>query len=575
MEKAKLWEIREHHRRYRAQIEQNGDLLREKKMPALTEEKFELFEKTGNRLIYETDYFERRKFLAVFGLLVAWYQRPEDIRKLEEVIEEICEEQTWALPAHVNRKEAGWQRTVDLFASETGQALAHIRYLAKGLISDSLAEKVKRLVIFRLLDSYMEKPKGQWPWESYYNNWVAVCAGCLGSMALFLLGDEEEKRQAIVERVCEVLPNYISGMLDDGACPEGMGYFTYGMVYYTGFARQLYEQTQGTVNLMDSEKFCKIARFQQIGYLPGGATVSFSDGNRADRFRLGLTCYLAGFVEGVEIPDISAVMDFEWDHCYRFLGSWQDDCWVQEYLEKVWESKKKENSRLVVLPDAQWAVWKTQEIGIALKGGNNGESHNHNDIGSFLMTAKGEVFLADLGCGEYTKEYFQDVTRYEILCNRSMGHSVPIINGKEQKAGKEYKAEYFVDDPDGLIRMSFGGAYEKDAKWKLLRQMKCSQDGRQIEITDRIAGEGVVSIEENLVTQKEPIIEGKRIFLKGERGNVMILPSGFIGLIQVFPEMFRNHQGINEPVWLIRFPVILESGSGSCTMRCIYNEEKI
>lgn len=52
--------------------------------------------------------------------------------------------------------------------------------------------------------------------------------------------------------------------------------------------------------------------------------------------------------------------------------------------------------------------------GIAFKGGNNDEPHNHNDIGSFLLTVEGEVFLTDLGCGEYTKEYFQPDTRYDI-----------------------------------------------------------------------------------------------------------------------------------------------------------------
>lgn len=32
-------------------------------LPPLTEEKFALFEKTGNRLIYENDYFARRRAL--------------------------------------------------------------------------------------------------------------------------------------------------------------------------------------------------------------------------------------------------------------------------------------------------------------------------------------------------------------------------------------------------------------------------------------------------------------------------------------------------------------------------------
>lgn len=562
--------IREHHTRFRAQIERIGNLLRDRKMPVLTEEKFSLYEKCGNRLIYENDYFERRKFLAVFGLLSIWYRRPEDTKKLEEVIEEICQEETWALPAHVDRREPDWTRTVDLFACETGQALANILYLTKDVLSKELALKTKKLILYRLLDSYMEKPKGQWRWESFYNNWVAVCAGSLGSMALFLLEDGSERQQAIVDRVCDTLPDYIEGMLGDGTCPEGMSYFTYGMVFYTGFARQLYEHTGGKIDLMDSEKIWKIAKFQQICYLPGKRTVSFSDGESSDRFRLGLTCFLARLVEGVEIPDIDAAMDFESDHCYRFMGNWQDDCWVQEYLEEAEEEPEKETEWFTLLPDAQWAVWKTRETGIAIKGGNNGEPHNHNDVGSFLMTANGEVFLTDLGCGEYTKEYFREETRYTILCNRSMGHSVPIINGEEQKPGTRYRAKYMVSDQPGSVRLSFADAYKTNAPWELLRQMKSAPDGRVFEIADSISGTGAVGMQENLVTQIEPVIEENKIFLFGERGSLTITLKGQYGKVSAVREVFHNHHGDVENVWLLRFDVLLKDGTGSCLMRCTY-----
>ena len=111
MSKTKLQQIREHHAAFRKQINETGNFLRDKELPVLTQEKFLLYEETGNRLIYENDYFERRRFLVVFGLLVYWYKRPEDIKKLEEILVEICEEETWALPAHVSGQKSQWQRT--------------------------------------------------------------------------------------------------------------------------------------------------------------------------------------------------------------------------------------------------------------------------------------------------------------------------------------------------------------------------------------------------------------------------------------------------------------------------------
>ena len=51
-------------------------------MPVAGEELFALYEKTGNRLIYEEVYFTRRKMLAVFGCLSILEGKPEYLHKL-------------------------------------------------------------------------------------------------------------------------------------------------------------------------------------------------------------------------------------------------------------------------------------------------------------------------------------------------------------------------------------------------------------------------------------------------------------------------------------------------------------
>lgn len=567
-----LQKIREYHKSFRRQVEKNGNLLRDRRMPDLTEEAFSVYEKTGNRLIYENDYFERRRFLTVFGLLSSWYHKKEDIAKLEEIMEEICREKTWALPAHVNRKEPGWERMVDLFACETGHALALLLSQTEGFLNRELAQKVKEQIRYRVIDSYMEKPS--WSWESFCNNWAAVCGGCIGSIALLLLEDDKQKQQTVLNRIYRILPNYLKGMMEDGTCPEGLGYYTYGMTYFVGFARHLYEHTNGTVNLLDHEKVRRIARFQQKCYLPGGCVVSFSDADRKGHYHLGLTCYLAEIAEGVEIPDISCAAEFNRDCDYSFMANWQNDVWIKEYLENA-KDREKTEEWFSLLPDAQWAVWKKDRVGIALKGGNNGESHNHNDVGSFLMTADGEVFLADLGAGEYTKEYFSGEKRYGFLCTRSMGHSVPIVNGQEQKAGSEYAAESFISEKPGCVEISFAQAYEKQPSWKLCRKLESGKEEEKLTITDYIQGDGVRCLEENLITLIEPdVLEGK-ILLRGARGTVLVVLPEDCGPVYVLKEEYRNHQGRKEEVWSIRFAVPIVNGSGGCRMKCIYQHKKI
>lgn len=566
--KTKLQKIREHHENFRKQAEEMGNLLRDQKMPELTEEAFLVYEKTGNRIRYENDYFSRRRFLVVFGLLASWYHRKNDVEKLEEVIEEICQERTWALPAHVNRKEVGWERTVDLFACETGQAMALILSETKEYLSKVVVEKVKQEITFRLLDSYLERSK--WSWESFHNNWAAVCGGCLGSIALFLLENEDKKQKAVLERVCgKVFPDYLNGMMEDGTCPEGLGYFTYGMTYFVGFARQLYEHTNGEVNLLNSKKVKKIACFQQKCFLPGGCTVSFSDAESNGHYRLGLTCFLAELFEGIEIPDVDRALEFERDNSC-FWANWQDDVWVKEYL-KFAEEKEDVLEWFCLLPDAQWAIWKNGKLGMALKGGNNGESHNHNDIGSFLIAADGEVFLADLGAGEYTKDYFTKEKRYHILCNRSSGHSVPIINGQEQRAGADYASSAFLCERPGCVEVEFAGAYEKQPSWKLSRRIENEKNEEKITITDWLEGDGIWSLEENLVTQIEPKIMSRKILLAGRKGTMTLALPENCDDVHVLKEIFHNHQGKDEDVWMIRFSVPIKNGRGQCEMACFYD----
>lgn len=553
-------EIKEHQTRLRKEIAQEGERLRGQKLPELTQELFALYETTGKRLAYENRYFERRKCLTVYGLLALWYGREEDLRELERVMEGICEEETWALPAHVNRREEHWRVTVDLFACETGQALAQLVTQLSGKLDESLCKKVRLLVKERLLDSFLRVPEGQWRWEVFRNNWVAVCAGCLGCMALDFLPEGDEQREQILGRVERLMPEYLKGMKNDGTCPEGLSYYTYGMVYYTGF----YWKWKGA-SFLQEKKLQNIARFQQLCYLPGGVTVSFGDGSLHDRYRLGLTCFLASHVEGVMVPDIRSAMHFEDDHCYRFLGNYQDDIWVTEYLRQQEGAQQLQAAGgRFLLPDAQWAIWQGTDVSAACKGGHNGESHNHNDVGSVQYIYRGECYLTDLGCGEYTKEYFREDTRYGILCNRSLGHSVPLVCGREQCAGVQYGASLFQAYGEDGVELEYAGAYPSGCAARLTRQIQLELHSGRLHIRDRARGiPEAGGLTENLVTQIKPEITPDGICLRGREGTISVRALDKSGDYTVKEVVFHNHRGNEEKVWLLQWQVPARNGEAA------------
>lgn len=560
--------------------------MRSEPMPPLTEDLFSLFETTGNRLKYEDVYFTRRKFLAVFGMAACLWGRPADVEKLEEILLEICNEECWALPAHVNRKEnPDWRISVDLFASETAQALAEIITLV-GNLSHQIRDRVHAETGRRVLAPFERNRQG---WECSDHNWNAVCCGSIGSAALYLLAEKEEARlQVLIERICHSLTFYLDGFREDGACMEGIGYFTYGMTYFVGFAEQLLRYSKGKINLFDNEKVRRIAEFQQKTYFGSGQTVSFSDGDKQAKFRMGLTSFLAEQYDTVRIPPEKFACDFETDPCYRFMGLMRDYLWTMETVcggelckEETEYGIGQENAlqkasrdavpaRHDILLCAQWSICESRNgVGFAIKGGDNGEPHNHNDVGSFLYLAGGEQLICDLGAGEYTAEYFGP-GRYSILCNSSEGHSVPVIRGEFQKAGKQYQASSFAADGKGTTTIEFAGAYAEGLVSGLTRAAEFSLEDGSLTITDcftlPVANEsGMDSKEETLayftetlVTQGRVTIQDNCIMIQGKTASCLVQVEGEFQNLHCVEKEHFNHEGGREIVRLIQWDVIQE-----------------
>lgn len=615
---------------YRAEIRRSAYELLDQEMPAITEDLFSLFEKNGNRLKYEAVYFTRRKFLTVLGMEAVLEETKADEEKraagengrfsevqekLCYVLEEICNEECWALPAHVNRKEnPNWRITVDLFASETAQTLSELSDRLKERLPDRLRERIAQEVERRVFIPFFSSQIPYGGWEHSDNNWNAVCAGSIGSACIHLLKKEPQRLQACLNRICQALPFYVKGFAEDGACMEGLGYYTYGMTYFADFAQELYVDTNGERDLFCGkwgdfeasgcmeDKRTRMAYFPAKCFFPDGRTVSFSDGNSRDTYRVGILSVLAMHFPDVQFPNIKSAAGLHSDPCYRFAAVKMDMLNTAEYLKQLEnaekdggkddrkdvgkdirkagdrkqekeEEKEQENKAFYVLPSAQWCIGHAADkTGFACKGGNNGESHNHNDIGHFLYEAEGVMFLTDLGAGEYTKDYFSG-KRYHILCNNSFSHSVPILDGKGQCAGAEYKCGEFSAAEDGSVSMELGGAYEpwdiaasEQKRKKILRRLQFDLDSGRLELTDSFseAGERVT---ENLVTQILPRVEGNRVFLEKDGVKAVIevqdeqIASGQESIV-IKEQQHSNHEGIMEQVYQIQWKVNMSNGCG-------------
>jgi len=135
----------------------------------------------------------------------------------------------------------------------------------------------------------------------------------------------------------------------------------------------------------------------------------------------------------------------------------------QPYLRDAW------------LPDIQ-VMFARSNAGsaegwyVAAKGGHNAESHNHNDVGSFILYKDGLPALIDIGLEEYSRKTFSR-DRYDIWTMQSGYHNLPTVNGIDQKAGRTFKANavhYTSTDEYAQLDQDISSAYPESAgiqKW--------------------------------------------------------------------------------------------------------------
>ena len=127
---------------------------------------------------------------------------------------------------------------------------------------------------------------------------------------------------------------------------------------------------------------------------------------------------------------------------------------------------------------------------MATHGGHNAESHNHNDVGDFLLYANGEPVIIDAGRGNYTARTFSS-KRYELWFTQSQYHNLPIVNGLGQIAGRSYEATHVksnVTDKEATLQMDIAPSYAKEAgiaAWN--RTVKLNRVKNTVEINDDYA----------------------------------------------------------------------------------------
>ncbi|WP_026904331.1 heparinase II/III domain-containing protein [Pedobacter glucosidilyticus] len=498
-----------------------------------------LVERTGDREEYQNISFKKREVLLTLLFAEIYENKGRFTDQIINGIWSISEESFWGISAHLPRKKenAGLMDVsepfVDLFAAETATLFSWVDYyLAEKLdkVSPQLRKRIYYEIENRVLAPLMTKKHGFMGGNEdgrRPNNWNPwICSNWLNTV--LLIEKNEDKRAEAVHKILSVLDNFLNPYPLDGGCDEGPG-------YWGAAAASLYDNLS-LLNLATNDAFKYTYQDQKIKNMAAfiyKAQISET--------------YFINFADASPKPGMDAPM------IYRFGKAINDENMMKfgayyykpgtkvsrfhifrNFFELFLDEELRKVPKQLPLPKSVWLpetqvmlardkAGSTKGLTIAAKGGHNDESHNHNDIGNFMVYVDGNPLLIDVGSGTYTRRTFSG-DRYDIWFNSSDYHNTPTINGCVQSPGRAFKAtdlNFTENKSKAVFALDIAKSYPKEAGLISWKRAITLNKGKNVEINDTYQLKAEGAFINHLMTCYPPEVKSPGlIIIKYEKDSV-------------------------------------------------------
>lgn len=490
------------------------------KWPSIPATKSLLIERTGDREEYQSISFEKRGVLGTLLLAEIYENKGRFIDQIIDGVWSICEESFWGAPAHLPKtKELSGLMDVsapfvELFSAETATFLAWVDYYVGDKL-DAVSPQIRKRIYYetnnRIFQPLMTKPHG-WMTSTAKgrrpNNWNPwICSNWMN--AVLLLEKDDAKRTAAIAKILWTLDEFTNPYPQDGGCDEGPGYWGAAAAsLYDNIAMLNLATNNAFTYVYDDEKIKNMGRFiyqAQIGpiYFLNFADADPQPGMAANMiYRFGKAIHDTAMMQfGAYYRKPSTDGGLSRSMYFRNFYA----LFMQDEYQSAPQSLPL--PRDVWFPDLQVMIARDKEgstdgLFVAAKGGNNDESHNHNDIGNYVVYYNGQPVLIDVGRGTYTRKTFSD-KRYDIWYNCSNYHNVPTINDADQPPGPEFKANkvaYKQDKAYAEMTLDISKSYPTTAGVNSLQRSIRLNRSKNVEIKETFSLAKADGITEHLMT---------------------------------------------------------------------------
>ncbi|NMA46871.1 MAG: hypothetical protein GX945_09955 [Lentisphaerae bacterium] len=474
--------------------------------PELPDELYLEFVQNGNRTRYQSPYGKRTSRISTLLRAECLENQGRFLPTLEQDILIMCDERSWVMPAHDSGLDNfhGKRLYSDLGCTARGKLLAQADWWLQDRLSATVRQRLRDEINRRMLDPYYSVIRtgdlaGHW-WAIGGNNWNAVCTANVVITALTLRESVQERAEVLAAMEISN-PFFLRGFTPDGYCSEGMGYWNYGFGHFMIMGETVLAATNGKLSIYNDpiiENICAFARNAQIekGLVPAFADCGINARPSDSVLLLIQRRYPQTLHERV------IVNPFRLDLDTFALSAFGDET---PFAEKV--AAEGQFPPHSYFQDAGIVIMRSQhpehgQFGAAIKAGHNNEQHNHNDVGSFLVTLNGRAYIIDPGAETYTRRTFSR-ERYVSNMLNSYGHPVPIIAGKLQSTGRNAAGaiirEVFSDDCDHIV-IDYKAAYDVPELSKLERSFTFDRKNARVEVRDDVVFSSPQSFGSALIT---------------------------------------------------------------------------
>ncbi len=541
------------------------DPLLERQIPDITGSMYAEFMISGDRHQYERTYMQRRVELSFLVIAECLTAREKYLPKIIDYLWAIVSEPFWCVPAHnfagnhemIKYKDKNpWSEDdpfpvpddeyLDLFNCESAAILAEACYLLKPVLIKKYPS-LYYLVHQKIEEHVLSKIEGNklYGWFNGTNNWSVWCSHNILLAASYVIEDKL-RLCAIADKLCHVVQRFINIVPECGSCIEGPSYWNVSAARFGAFCELIESRFGIDLELEKNNKVRNFADHAVKLHVGEDRFVNYADGALGVYLNHGM---LAKFAERVGSEGLAAVVCNDVDsnkddimeesivHIPLAVNSMLPHLTrLMFWLPTINDQERELLEKNTWLDDMQVMIVRTEQkpsagMTFSAIAGTNDEGinhHSHNDIGHFTLFSEGETVLLDFGMGEYSRDTFSDA-RYESYHIRSLGHNVPVINGREQLHGKNVEAKdvAYNSDDNNVTCLTFDSSaaygYESPED-QVIRSVVFDNKREAFIVTDSIElSDTLSSYEHPLHFASKPRIDGELVKVSLENGETIVI----------------------------------------------------